>query len=205
MLYRFPVAALVLGMTVAAEISQAQVPPVAAPVVVQPTPRQSKFEKLVAKTGTLQKRSELLLQIPAGEGIVASVVRLEDLTSHEVALALQIGLTESRSTALISEEEMSDLKDSVQYISQNIAAMNESAEYIRVEYRALSGASIGYMVHFATDTGGEWPATAYVHVPTNPNVPQSGGITRLTIQDLQKIVTDAQEAMAKVQTGNEKK
>ena len=205
MLHRLLVAALVLGMTAAAQIAQGQVPPVAAPVVVQLTPKQSKFEKLAAKTGTLQKRSEFSLPVPEGEGIIASVVRLEDLTSHEVALALQIGLTQSRSAAIISEEEMSDLKDSVQYISQNVAGMNESAEYIRVEYRALSGASIGYMVHFATETGGEWPPTAYVHVPANPYSPQSGGITRLTIQDLQKIVTEAQEAIARVQAGNEKK
>lgn len=205
MLYRFFVAALVLGMTAAAEIAQGQVPSVAAPVVVQPTPRQSKFEKLAAKTGTLLKRSEFSLQVPEGDGIFASVVRLEDLTAHEVAVALQIGLIESRSAAIVSEEEMSDLKDSVGYMSQNVAGMNESAEYIRVEYRALSGASLGYMVHFATETGGEWPPTAYVHVPTNLYFPQSGGITRLTIQDLQKIVTEAQEAMAKLHPGNEKK
>jgi hypothetical protein len=196
-------AALILGLASVAEVAWAQAP--AAAVVVQPTPRQSKFEKLATKTGSLQKRTEQPIVVAEADRIVASVVRLEDLTAHEVILALQIGLPEDRGAAVVSEEEIPDLKDSVQYIMENMVGLNESANYVRVEYRALSGASIGYMVHFGTATGGEWAPTAYVYVPASPYYPQAGGFGRLSVQGLQKIVGEAQVMMAGMRQEAEKK
>gem|GEM_PF-5854004 len=196
-------AALVLGFAGAAEVAWAQAP--AAAVVVQPTPRQSKFEKLAMKTGSLQKRTEQPIVVAEADRIVASVVRLEDVTAHEVVLALQLGLSEDRGAAVISEEEMADLNDSMQYILANMTALNESANYVRVEYRALSGASIGYMVHFGTATGGEWAPTAYVYLPPSPYYPQSGGFGRISVQGLQKIVAEAQTLMAGLRQEAQKK
>ena len=114
-------------------------------------------------------------------------------------------VSEDRGVAVVSEEEMPDLKDSVQYILANMTGLNESANYVRVEYRALSGASIGYMVHFGTATGGEWAPTAYVYVPASPYYPQAGGFGRLSVQGLQKIVAEAQTIMAGIRQEVEKK
>ena len=206
MTYRgLAIAVVLLGAVNAVEVALGQVPAVAAPVVVQPTPKQSRFEKMAARTGSLQKRTELPIVVAEAERLLAGVVRLEDLTAHEVVLALQIGLSEDRGVAVVSEEEMPDLKDSVQYILANMQSLNESAEYVRVEYRMLSGASIGYMVHFGTATGGEWAPTAYVHVPASPYFPQGGGFGRLSVQGLQKIVAEAQTMMAGLKQEPQKK
>lgn len=186
--------ALMCALSGVAGPASAEVPPI--PVTVQPTPKQSKFDKLANRTGVLQKRTTVPVQSSGVEGLPATVVRLEDLSAREVAMALQIALPEGRGVVVISEEEMADLKDSVQYILQNMAALNDSPEYVRVEYRALSGASLGYMVHHSTDTGGEWPPTAYVFLPASPGEPASGGLERITIQGLQRIVAEAQETMA---------
>ena len=196
-------AALIVGLLGTAALAWAQAP--AAAVVVQPTPRQSKFEKLATKTGSLQKRTEQPIVVAETSRIVASVVRLEDLAAHEVVLALQIDLSEDRGVVVVSEEEMPDLNDSVQYILANITGLNESANYVRVEYRALSGASIGYMVHFGTATGGEWAPTAYVYLPASPYYPQSGGFGRMSVQGLQKIVAEAQTIMAGMRQDAQKK
>jgi hypothetical protein len=169
--------------------------PVPAVVVRSPAPKLSKFDAVAARTGTLIRREEFVLQSAKAQDVEASIVRIEDITAHEVVLGLQVVLTEKHGIAMISEEEMPDLKDSVDYIVQNVTKLNESASPVRLEYRALSGATFGYSVHRLNAEDTELPPTAYIEVPLNPYYPQIGGMQRLSAQFLQKIVADAQKSM----------
>lgn len=169
--------------------------PVPAVVVRTPSPKLSKFALVSTRTGTLIRREQFPLQSAKAEGVDASVIRLEDVTAQEVVFAMEVNLTERRGQATVSEEEMADLKDSADYIVLNVAKLNASEGQLRLEYRALSGASFGYSVHRLTANGDELPPAAYIEVPGNPYYPEIGGFQRLTPQTLQKIVAEARKTM----------
>lgn len=191
-LFACPLAAFVL--CVCASLADA-VPPVPA-VVIQPSPaKQSKYEAIAAKTGVFVRKDEVSLAAARDQGIDASVIRLEDLSAHQVAYAFKVSLSEKRGSAVFSEEEMADLKDAVDFIVLNYAKISESNNHVRLEYRALSGASIGYSVHRVTDEGDELPPTAYIEVPRNPYYPNLGGLQRVTPQILQRIIAEAQQTV----------
>lgn len=184
--------ALLLGHGVTSALSDLPVPAV---VVRSDAPKMSKFETLATRRGTLLKREEFVLQSAKAQDVEACIVRLEDITAHEVVLGFQVTLPEKHGRAVISEEEMADLKDSVDYMVQNVTKLNESAGPVRLEYRALSGATFGYSVHRISADDEEMPPTAYIEVPPNPYYPQIGGMQRLSAQFMQKIVVDAQKSM----------
>lgn len=189
----FPLAmALMLGGIAVSALAELPVPAV---VVRTPAPKLSKFDTIAARTGTLLRREEFVIQAAKAQDVEASIVRIEDVTAHETVLALQVKLPEKRGFAVISEEEMADLKDSVDYMVQNVTKLNEAAGQVRLEYRALSGATFGYSVHRLNAEDEEMPPTAYIEVPLNPYYPQIGGMQRLSAQFMQKIVVEAQKSM----------
>lgn len=167
------------------------------PLVVAPTtaPHLSRFDSLAQKSGLLVRKEHLPLAAATNESIPAEVVRLEDVTAAEVVYALQVTLPEHRGVATFSEEELADVKDSVDYIVKCLATLNAAANPTQIEYRALSGARVGYSIHRRADTGEELPATAYFEVPVNPYFPQFGGFLRLPPQTLQKIVGEAKSTI----------
>ena len=150
---------------------------------------------MAARTGTLLKREQFAIQSVKADGIDASVIRLEDVTGQEVVFALEVSLPDRHGQAFVSEEEMADLKDSAEYIVQNVVKINGSAAHVFLEYRALSRASFGYPVHRVAETGEELPPRAYIGVPGNPYYPELGGMQRLTPQLLQKLVSEARISM----------
>ena len=168
-------------------------PPVVYPTLVPA--KQSHFDRLANRTGALFLRDLYPIASAQAEHIQASVVRLEELVTHEVVLGVQVYFPEQRETAVVSEEEMSDLKDTVDYILNNAVKLNEKTNPVTVEYVTLSGARFGYTVHRRNANAEEMPATAYVETPTNPYIPQSGSFQRLSPQLLQKIVLEAGKMM----------
>jgi hypothetical protein len=168
--------------------------------VKQVTPgKVSKFAAMEERTGVMFRIEEVPLTSARADGILAFVVRMEEVTSHEVAYSFQVKLHDVRGRAVVSEEELNDLKDCVDYISQNAAKLNDSPNPVRVEYRSLSNASFGYMVHRRAASDQEWPPTAYVEIPENPLVPQSGGVQQVPTLVLQRVVAEAQKTMSDLQ------
>lgn len=172
---------------------------IAIPVKQVAAGKVSKFAAMEERAGVMFRLEEFPLTSARADGIIAFVVRLEDVAAHEVAYSFQVKLQDVRGRAVVSEEEMNDLKDCVDYIVLNAAKLNDSPNPVRVEYRSLSNASFGYMVHRRSRAEQEWPPTAYVEIPENPLVAQSGGLQQVPALVLQRIVVEAQKTMSELQ------
>jgi len=165
------------------------------------TAKVSRYEALANRPGTMLQRERFPIAAAQSERIRASVVRLEGLATHDVVLGIEVYVPGEREPAVVSEEEANDLKETVTYIIASLSRLNEKSNSVTIEYVTLSEARIGYAVHRRDREDQELPATAYIEIPANPYIPQSGALMRLTPQLLQKIVTEGTGMMAEMRAG----
>lgn len=174
-------------------------------------PKPTKFSAVASRAGRSFLTERLPIPSAQAQRIQAEVVRLEDLTTHDVVLSLQVRIIDRRDTgivreiAVVSEEEMADLKGAVDQMIARRVELAEKSRAATVEYHTLSGAIFGYAVHRRTLADEEVPATAYVEMPANPYISQSGISLRLSAEVLQKIVADAAKMMDDLRTPKEGK
>jgi hypothetical protein len=182
----------ILGIGVSGAVGQTVA---ALPVTQRPAMKQSKFEVMASRTGVLVRKEKFQLLSGKAEGMQANVIRMEDMAAHDVVLSFQVELPEKRGLAVVSEEEMADLKGCMDYIAENLGRINESSNPVTMEYRALSNAVFGYTVHRVTQSERELPPTAFVEVPENPYLAQNGGFQKVSLGLLQRIVAEAQQVI----------